>query len=120
LSVGLFATLIGGPGAYAVTPVERHVWGGYYEQGSLIWRSRWITTSGIVECREALGFPGDPHRVVILRRIIAVRGDARVRVTLHPAAGVAGDGTGSGGPSSHGETCCSWFVAPWMRYHFGG
>ncbi|HEX5348895.1 MAG TPA: trehalase-like domain-containing protein [Pseudonocardiaceae bacterium] len=48
-SDAVFATLIGGPGAYAVTPVERHVWGGYYEQGSLIWRSRWITTSGIVD-----------------------------------------------------------------------
>ncbi|MFZ0120880.1 MAG: glycoside hydrolase family 15 protein [Pseudonocardiaceae bacterium] len=86
-SDAVFSSLIGGHGAYAVTPVERHVWGGYYEEGSLIWRSRWITTSGIIECREALSFPGDPHRAVILRRIIAVRGDARVQVILHPAAG---------------------------------
>jgi hypothetical protein len=70
-----------------VTPAERHVWGGYYEDGSLIWRSRWTTTSGIIECREALAFPGDPHRAVILRRIIAVQGDARVQVLLEPSAG---------------------------------
>ena len=30
----------------------------------MIWRSRWITDTGIIECREALAFPGDPHRVV--------------------------------------------------------
>jgi hypothetical protein len=28
-----FATLIGGRGTYAVTPQERFVWGGFYEQG---------------------------------------------------------------------------------------
>ncbi|HYZ81867.1 MAG TPA: trehalase-like domain-containing protein, partial [Solirubrobacteraceae bacterium] len=37
-----FATLIGGDGTYAVTPLDRFVWGGYYEQG-LIWRNRWVT-----------------------------------------------------------------------------
>lgn len=61
--------------------------GWLYEPGSLIWRSRWITETGIVECREALAFPGDPHRVVLLRRIIAVQGTARVRIVLQPAAG---------------------------------
>jgi hypothetical protein len=85
-SDAVFSSLIGGEGIYAVTPVERHVWGGYYEDGSLIWRSRWTTTSGIIECREALAFPGDPHRAVILRRIIAVQGDARVQVLLEPSA----------------------------------
>ncbi len=37
----LFASLIGGQGVYAVTPVGRFVWGGYYEHPGLIWRSRW-------------------------------------------------------------------------------
>ena len=60
-------------------PHERFVWGGYYELG-LIWRSRWVTDGGVVECREALALPSDARRVVILRRIIAVRGDARVDV----------------------------------------
>ena len=86
-SDAVFSALIGGQGIYAVTPAERHVWGGYYEDGSLIWRSRWTTTSAIIECREALAFPGDPHRAVILRRIIAVHGDARVHVLLEPSAG---------------------------------
>jgi alpha,alpha-trehalase len=86
-SDAVFSSLIGGPGLYAVTPVDRHVWGGFYEEGSLIWRSRWIPSSGIIECRQALGFPGDPYRAVILRRVIAVQGAARVRVILQPAAG---------------------------------
>jgi hypothetical protein len=86
-SEGVFSSLIGGRGCYAVTPVGRFVWGGYYEDGSLIWRSRWITESGITECREALAFPGDPHRMVLLRRIIAVRGSTHVEVILEPAAG---------------------------------
>lgn len=86
-SDAVFATLIGGGGAYVVTPAgSRHVWGGYYEHDSLIWRSRWITTDGIVECREALAYPGDAERVVLLRRVVALRGDARVRVLLEPRA----------------------------------
>ena len=56
-SEGLFSSLVGGQGAYAITPTERHVWGGYYEPGGLIWRSRWITPEAIIECREALALP---------------------------------------------------------------
>ena len=84
----VFSSLIGGSGIYAITPADvRFVWGGYYEDGSLIWRSRWITETGIIECREALAFPGDPDRVVLLRRIVAVEGHARVRVRLDARAG---------------------------------
>jgi len=54
---------------YAVTPSETFVWGGYYEPASLIWRSHWMTTDCLVECREALAQPSDGHRVVLLRRI---------------------------------------------------
>ncbi|HKA97291.1 MAG TPA: trehalase-like domain-containing protein [Streptosporangiaceae bacterium] len=57
-SAAVFASLIGGSGAYAVTPDSRFVWGGYYEPGTLIWRSRWITGDAIIECREALAYPG--------------------------------------------------------------
>jgi alpha,alpha-trehalase len=87
-SDAVFSSLIGGAGLYAVTPVDpRFVWGGYYEEGSLIWRSRWITTDGIIECREALAFPGDPLTGVVLRRVTAVEGPARVRVVFDPRAG---------------------------------
>lgn len=87
-SDAVFSTLIGGGGAYVVTPAgSRHVWGGYYERGSLVWRSRWTTTDGVVECREALTYPGDVERVVLLRRVVAVQGDARVQVLLEPRAG---------------------------------
>ncbi|MFF3331750.1 glycoside hydrolase family 15 protein [Streptomyces sp. NPDC002888] len=83
----LFAALIGGRGAYAVTPKGRYVFGGYYEEGTLIWRSRWITGDGIVECREALAFPGDPDRLVLLRQLRAVDGPAHLAVVLDPHAG---------------------------------
>ncbi|MGV9664551.1 glycoside hydrolase family 15 protein [Nocardia niigatensis] len=80
----VFDTLIGGASVYSVTPDERFVWGGYYDSGSLIWNSRWVTDSAVIECREALAFPGDVHRAVLLRRIRAVHGEARVMVELNP------------------------------------
>ena len=86
-SGSVFSTLVGGDGVYAVTPVSRFVWGGFYEPGSLIWRSRWVTEGGLVECREALAFPARPDRAVVLRRIMALDGDARVSVVLQPRAG---------------------------------
>jgi len=95
-SDAVFSSLIGGGGAFAVTPQDvRHVWGGSYEHGSLIWRSRWITNDGVIECREALAFPGDSDRVVLLRRIVAVAGAARVRVMLEPRPGFGRHGPGA-------------------------
>ena len=86
-SPAVFAALLGGRGGYAVTPTDRrYVWGGYYEEGGLIWRSRW-TAGGRTECREALAMPADPHRCVLLRRVEAVDGPASVRVTLDVRAG---------------------------------
>ncbi len=87
-SDAVFSALIGGAGAYAITPSDPwYVWGGYYEQGSLIWRSRWMTSTGAIECREALAFPGEAHTAVVLRRVHAVDGAAQVRVVLDPRAG---------------------------------
>ncbi|NMN99062.1 glycoside hydrolase family 15 protein [Antrihabitans stalactiti] len=87
-SEAVFSALIGGTGGYSVTPAgTRFVWGGQYEDRSLIWRSRWVTDTGIIECREALAYPGDRHTAVILRRIVAIVGDARVRVALNARAG---------------------------------
>ncbi|MEU0944220.1 glycoside hydrolase family 15 protein [Streptomyces canus] len=83
----IFAGLVGGRGAYAVTPAGRYVFGGYYEEGTLIWRSRWVTDDGIVECREALALPGAPDRLVLLRQLRAVDGPARVSVVLDPRSG---------------------------------
>ncbi|MFG2652624.1 glycoside hydrolase family 15 protein [Streptomyces sp. NPDC048436] len=85
-SAAVFSALIGGAGHYTVAPGERYVWGGYYEDGTLIWRNRWVTTSGVIECREALAFPGDAQCAVLLRRITAVQGEARVTVRLEPHA----------------------------------
>jgi alpha,alpha-trehalase len=84
-SGSVFSSLIGGSGTYAVWPTDRFVWGGYYEGNSLVWRSRWVTEShAITECREALAFPGDPHRLVLLRRVIASSKPGRVQVLLQP------------------------------------
>ena len=80
----VFSSLIGGRGVYSVTPCAPHVWGGYYEPGTLIWRSRWVTHDGIIECREALAYPGDRDRVVLMRRVLAGRVPARLDVLLCP------------------------------------
>ena len=86
-SPAVFSGLLGGRGTYAVTPSDPwHVWGGYYESGTLVWRSRWVGSSR-TECREALAMPADPHRAVILRRIVAVDGPARLNVALDVRAG---------------------------------
>jgi alpha,alpha-trehalase len=86
-SDAVFGSLVGARGVYSVVPVGRFVWGGYYEPDSLIWRSRWVTGRGVVECREALALPADPDRVVLLRRVCAIDGDARLRVELEAHAG---------------------------------
>ena len=83
----VFAGLHGGAGTYTVQPAgEWWVWGGHYEERSLIWRSRWATGTSIVECREALARPAGRGRAIVLRKIQAVRGDARVRVRLDMCA----------------------------------
>jgi GH15 family glucan-1,4-alpha-glucosidase len=85
-SPSVFSALIGGAGSYLVEPAVRHVWGGWYETGSLIWHGRWITYDGAVECRDALAFPGDPHRTVVLRQVRALDCAAPFRVGLEPRA----------------------------------
>ena len=84
----VFSSLFGGAGSYSVTPrADRFVWGGSYDQDTLIWRSRWVATDAVIECREALAFPGERSRVVLLRRVEASLGDAHVRVGLDCRAG---------------------------------
>ncbi|HEY5986406.1 MAG TPA: glycoside hydrolase family 15 protein [Streptosporangiaceae bacterium] len=88
----MFSSLIGGQGIYAVTPGATFVWGGSYQPGSLIWRSRWVTTEGVVECQDALAFPAAANQVIVLRRLSAHGAAASVRVLLDPRAGFAGSG----------------------------
>ena len=82
----VFSALIGGTGCFSVAPEEPYVWGGSYHSASMIWCSRWVTTDGIVECREALAYPADPNRVVLLRRVRAIDRPAAVDVSLEPRA----------------------------------
>jgi GH15 family glucan-1,4-alpha-glucosidase len=86
-SPAVFSGLVGGAGQYTVTPADPwHVWGGYYEDGTLIWHSRWVG-DWRTECREALAMPADPRRAVLLRRIQALDGAAQVDVFLDLRAG---------------------------------
>lgn len=82
----VFGSLVGADGCYQIRPRGRFVWGGSYEPGSLIWRSRWVTGGAVVECREALALPSDPHRLVLLRQVVAKQSSAEVMVRLEPAA----------------------------------
>jgi alpha,alpha-trehalase len=79
----VFCDLLGGRGSYTVRPAaQRFVWGGSYQSGTLIWRSRWVSGPDVLECREALAFPPRRERVVVLRRLEAVRGQGRAQVLL--------------------------------------
>jgi alpha,alpha-trehalase len=82
-SPAVFSSLLGGRGHYSITPHGRWVWGGRYDGASMIWRSRWVTETGIVECREALAYPAEERRVVLLRRLHCDR-PAAVDVRLLP------------------------------------
>ncbi|GAA4611808.1 hypothetical protein GCM10023195_50210 [Actinoallomurus liliacearum] len=91
-SPAIFGGLVGTRGRYSVHPGDEwRVWGGYYEEGSLIWRSRWVTGDGVVECRQALALPARRDRAVLLRRLKAVRGRACFRAHLEPHAGFGAD-----------------------------
>ncbi|MGI8753533.1 MAG: glycoside hydrolase family 15 protein [Acidimicrobiales bacterium] len=81
-SDAVFSSLIGGRSLYAITPVERYTWGGYYEPGTLIWRSRWVTGHGIIECRDALAFPAHGDRAVMVRRLVSVDKPQEVAIRL--------------------------------------
>jgi GH15 family glucan-1,4-alpha-glucosidase len=116
-SPAVFSGLLGGAGRYTVTPADPwHVWGGYYENGTLIWRSRWVR-DWRTECREALAMPADPRRTVLLRRIIAVDGPAKVAVTLdlranygrEPMTDVARHGNAKHGDVWTGRSGPAWF-----------
>ena len=126
-SPSVFATLAGGTGVYSVTPRGRFVWGGYYEPNSLIWRNRWVTTDGIIECREALAYPADPRRLVLLRSVHALDGASARR--RHPAARAANydttddappsTTTAGRGPSAAASCTCAGRAVPGARHRDG-
>jgi alpha,alpha-trehalase len=116
-SPAAFSGLLGGPGMYTITPADPwHVWGGYYENGSLVWRSRWVGDTKI-ECREALAMPADPHRAV-LRRVEALDGTAKVTVALDIRAKY-GRGRMTG-LTRHGETWAGRSGGTWFRWSGAG
>ncbi|MET8771455.1 glycoside hydrolase family 15 protein, partial [Streptomyces sp. NPDC004658] len=87
-SDAVFSALIGGRGYFGVEPADRwHVWGGYYEDGTLIRVSRWVSADCVIECRDALAMPASVDRLVLLRRMRVERGEAALRLTLDPRPG---------------------------------
>jgi GH15 family glucan-1,4-alpha-glucosidase len=83
-SPSVFSSLLGGQGSFALHPTDRHVWGGYYESASLVFHSHWVTTEGWVESQDALLYPADGHRLVLLRRVVAHGADAHMLSELRP------------------------------------
>ena len=81
----VFSGLLGGRGTYQLAPSARHVAGGYYEDGTLIWHQRWVTDDGIVESCDALAYPGEKGRCVLVRRIQALKTDSTLECTLEVA-----------------------------------
>jgi GH15 family glucan-1,4-alpha-glucosidase len=81
----LFSTLIGGDGWYEVRPTSRYVWGGHYDEGTLIWLDRWVTDNGaVVDCREALALPAERETAILLRRVEVRGGECRLQLTVNP------------------------------------
>ena len=124
-SDAVFSTLIGGAGCYALTPKGRYTWGGYYSPRSLIWNSRWVSTDGIIESREAFALPANPHVVTILRRIRTLDGSGAITAVLDVRAAFgaeamrethrASDGTWTG---HSGSIWFRWTGVP--KAHRGG
>jgi hypothetical protein len=81
----VFAGLLGGQGTFQLSPAARHVTGGFYEDGTLIWHQRWVTDDGVIESCDALAYPGETDRCVLLRRIRALDTDSTMRCTLEVA-----------------------------------
>ncbi|WP_406438890.1 glycoside hydrolase family 15 protein [Streptomyces sp. NBC_00631] len=91
-SDAVFSALIGGGGHFGIQPEDPwHVWGGYYEDGTLIHVSRWLTADAVIECRDALAMPASTDRLVLLRRMRVERGEARFALTLDPRPGFGAD-----------------------------
>ncbi len=79
----LFTSLLGGPSSYTVRPRRRYVWGGQYEEGSLIWRNRWMLVGGhVLECAEVLAYPGRTDRAVLVRRPMAEDAPEELEIRL--------------------------------------
>ena len=112
----VLANLLGSGGSYRIQPMGRYVPGGAYEDGTLIWRQRWVTDSGVIECRQALAYPGRQDRAVILRRVSALDGEARLSA-LVSLAGDYGRRPSAlwhrDGPGDAWETSCNGIHARW-------
>jgi GH15 family glucan-1,4-alpha-glucosidase len=117
-SPSIFTALIGGTGGYSIAPEGRFVWGGYYEPASLVWRHRWVTETGVVECRDALAFPGDAQRAVLLRRVHAVDHSVTLQLNLQPRGDY--DQTRMTDLHRHGDIWTARVGATYLRWSGAG
>ncbi|MFF3274434.1 trehalase-like domain-containing protein [Streptomyces chrestomyceticus] len=122
----VFSALIGGPGHYTVRPQNAwRVRGGHYEDGTLIHVSRWVTDEAVIESREALALPAACDGLVLLRRVRAVRGDARVHLVLDPRPEFGAGAMAEGRDTPDGHTAASrdlhlWFGGAALKRRPGG
>ncbi|HEX5585491.1 glycoside hydrolase family 15 protein [Gaiella sp.] len=127
-SDAVFASLLGANGTYMVRPADPFVWGGWYEQGTLIWRGRFVAENGaIVECRDALALPASGNRAVVLRRLLGLSGSAAMDVMLEPRWRFGRDplrglgrGDDGGWRGRTGPVHVAWFGAEDARVEDGG
>ena len=91
-SPSLFSSMLRAPGSFTIQPRDRFVSGGHYEEGTLIWRSHWAADGGVAECREALAYPGNPDRAILLRQMLGRESDTEMRLTLHPCGDYSHEG----------------------------
>ncbi len=81
----IFAGMLGSGGRFQVLLDEPAVSASYYERDSLIWHGRWITRHGTLESRDALLYPAEQGRAVLLRRFLATTEAMKVRIVIEPA-----------------------------------
>jgi hypothetical protein len=82
----VFASLLDSGGVFRISPTDHFVTGGHYEDGSLIWHSRWVTHEATLESRDALAYPSTPERAILLRRVRAIEGAGEMVVEFAPAS----------------------------------
>ncbi|HLK44355.1 MAG TPA: trehalase-like domain-containing protein, partial [Acidimicrobiales bacterium] len=99
----VIAGLLGAGGVYQVRPRGRAVAEGRYDDGTLVWTSRWVTEDGVLDVRNVLALPGDPRRAVLLRRVTAEGPPCVVDVALELASDYGRSAGGSWARTDEGS-----------------
>ena len=113
-SDAVFTSLIGGDSLYGVTPAERFTWAATTKPPASSGAAAGSHTAGVIECREALAFPGASDRAVILRQVRSPEAAQEVDIHLAPAAGF--DQAPLSDVHHHGRIWTGKLGALWLRW----